>query len=173
MKEKVQAILRLMKVMNVTINDLQLFDDIEATKKFPLEVYYDDQTKSDDLEYYKKGLKRSPVGIVIGNTVFALPGYIDSIRCGDAEEYCQGVLGGGIVGSLPEKEQLEVLKEHIVEYDRIAFYLHHPELGSDDFVCLAVKHQQNSQKRQYYYNFGKGTVIACNGWVPTLPVINL
>ena len=175
MKEKVQAILRLMEVMNITINDLQVFDDsIEATKKFPLEVYYDDQTKSDDLEYYKKGLGRCPVGIVIGNTVFALPAYIDGPRCGYAEKYCQDAsLGRGVIASLPEKEQLEVLKEHIVEYDKIAFYLQHQELGNDDRLCLAIKHPQNSHNRQHYYNFGRGVVMAGNGCVPTLPVINL
>lgn len=47
MKEKVQAVLRLMEVMGVTIKDLQIYDDsIENTKKFPLELYYNDGTRS-------------------------------------------------------------------------------------------------------------------------------
>ena len=173
MKEKVQAILKLMKVVGVTIEDLQVFNDsIESTKKFPLEVYYDDKTKSDDLEYYKKGIGRCPIGIVISNTVFALPSRRHCAKCGNALQYCQDAFGRGIEGSLPEKEQCEMLKEHLIDYDKISLYIEHSRLGNDDHLYLAIKHPENG-KVQYYYDFQREIEIAINSWVPILPVINL
>ena len=71
MKQKVRALLNLMKEMGVTINDLLIYDDsIETTKKFPLEVYFSDQTRSFDVEHYYKGKHRTPEGVIISNTVF-------------------------------------------------------------------------------------------------------
>lgn len=174
MEEKVQAILKLMEVMGVSIDDLKVFNrSIEATKKFPLEVYYDDKTKSDDLEYYKKGLERCPIGIVIGDTVFALPSRINSPKCGEALKYCKEAFGRGIIGSLPIQNQFEMLKEHLTDYDKISFYLEKKRLGDDDLLYLAIEHPNNREHLQYYYDFKREIIASNNSWVPTLPIINL
>ena len=57
--------------MGVTIKDLQIYDDsIENTKKFPLELYYNDGTRSFDVDHPKE-TDSYPIGVIINNTVYA------------------------------------------------------------------------------------------------------
>ena len=65
MKEKVSAILNLMKLMNVKVEDLVIYNgEIERNGKFPLEVFYSDRTRSFDISHYQED-NRHPLGIII------------------------------------------------------------------------------------------------------------
>ena len=177
MKEKVEAIFKLMEVMGVTIEDLQAFNQsIEAAKKFPLEIYYDDKTRSDSLEYYNKRGNRYPIGIVIGKTVFALPFYIDRLSCGYASMHCCSMQGYQGCGVLPTAEQLKSLKAHWDDYNIISVFLKCGRLEDCDYLTgmfLAVFHPDNDASGQYCYDLKKDVVFRYNGITPTLPVINL
>lgn len=173
MKEKVEAILKLMEVMGVSIEDLQVYR-LKTTNKFPLEVYYDDKTKSDDIAYYKEHQNRHPIGIVIGKTVFALPFYIDRLSCGYASMYCRSNFEN--CGALPTVEQVKSLKAHWDDYNFISVFLKSGRLDDCEYLSemlLAVSHPDNSMSRQYYYDLKKDAEFCHNDITPTLPVINL
>lgn len=171
MKQKVRALLNLMKEMGVTINDLVIYDDsIETTGKFPLEVYFSDQTRSFDVEHYYKGKHRTPEGVIIGNTVFALANVAESIECGKAERYCRQAFSRDLTGTLPTEEQVMLLTENLDLYEQISEFLQHGRLGKS---CLAIVDESNSGDWQNYYDMRRGIKSAHNSWTLTLPVINL
>ncbi len=171
MKQKVRALLALMKEIGVTIDDLVMYDDsIETTKKFPLEVYFSDQTRSVDVEHYYKGKHRTPEGVIIGNTVFALANMAESIECGMAERYCHQAFSRGLTGTLPTEEQIALLTENLVLYEQVCVFLRHGRLGKN---CLAIADESNSDGWQNYYDMRRGITGAHNSWTLTLPVINL
>ncbi len=157
--------------MNVTISDLSIYDDsIESTKKFPLEVYFSDKTRSFDVEHYNKGTQRIPLGVIIDNTIYALPGYLEDIDCGKAETYCSSALGYGFTGILPTETQIIALTENLNLYNQISVFLGHGELHK---TSLAIAHTKNGSNWQNYYDMKRGITSAHNSWVNTLPIINL
>ncbi len=171
MNRKVRALLNLMKEMGVTINDLLIYDDsIETTKKFPLEVYFSDQTRSFDVEHYYKGKHRTPEGVIIGNTVFALANRAQSIECGVAERYCNQAFSRDLTGTLPTEEQVALLTENLDLYEQISVFLQQGRLGKNR---LAIADESNSDEWQNYYNMQRGIKCAHNSWTLVLPVINL
>lgn len=172
MKKKVKTILELMEQLGVTIGDLQVYDDsIETTKKFPLEVYFSDRTKSYDVDYYYKSVHRTAVGIMINNTVYALADYAESVECGHSENYCRKAFHNGLIGSLPLSKQIVDLSNNLIAYNRISVFLKHGKLGGESRLAIADK--GNSSRWQAYYNMERGIEAAHNSWTKTLPVINL
>ena len=165
MKEKIQAILRLMEVMGITIKDLQIYDDsIKNTKKFPLELYYNDATRSFDVDY-PKGTYRYPLGVIINNTVYAFIYRIENLGCGETLQHCQDAFERGRNGSLPTQEQLKTLKDHLDEYDKISVFLPNSFYGICDKVRQTVGRSARRERaencfgarvgqRRYYPRFG-------------------
>ena len=173
MKEKVQAVLRLMEVMGVTIKDLQIYDDsIENTKKFPLELYYNDGTRSFDVDH-PKGTDSYPIGVIINNTVYAFIYRIKNVVCGYTLQHCQDAFGRERNGSLPTLEQLKTFKEHLDEYDKISVFFRYGTLDDNAGTRFAIAHPDNSRHLQYYYDLKREVVGADNSWNWTLPVLNL
>lgn len=173
MKEKIQAILRLMEVMGITIKDLQIYDDsIENTKKFPLELYYNDATRSFDVDY-PKGTYRYPLGVIINNTVYAFIYRIENLGCGETLQHCQDAFERGRNGSLPTQEQLKTLKDHLDEYDKISVFFKYGKLMDNAGPSFAIAHPKNSRYLQYSYDLEREVVYSDNGWNWTLPVLNL
>ena len=132
MKEKVAAILNLMKLMNVKVEDLIIYNgQIEQSGKFPLEVFYSDRTRSFDVSHSQES-KRQPLGVIINDVVYALVGYTSNERCYEIphflhsewyydmwEENYQGPLSG----KLPTPEQVDALNSNMIAYNQInAFF---------------------------------------------------
>lgn len=173
--DKVKIILELMEIMDVTINDLHDFKDGKITDKFPFELYFSNRTKSSDVKYAEENTSCTPIGVIINNTVYALPVYVDLLTtCGKAEEYCKTVWRKYCLsGDLPTLEQLKSLKKNLVVYNKISDFLKKGKLGEDLRTRFAVSHSHQLSCRQHCYNLESGTESIEYKCVSTLPVINL
>ncbi len=174
MQNDVKKIWNLMKMTNVTIADLQEYClNLGISEKFPFKIFYTDKTQSDDVDFYQECETCYPVGVVIDNTVYTFPRYVDNRFCGDAETYCQKRMGNNMKGTLPTRKQLEVLQANLEKYENISAFLAYPKLSECFKLCFAIAHSQNSQNTQYMYDFDKGEEIATDSFSLVLPVINL
>lgn len=174
MKKKVKLIFDLMEQLGVSLEDLRIYDDsIEATGKFPLEIYYRDKTRSFDLEYYYDGQDkgRFAFGVIINNTVYALACFVTDIRCGDAERYCQTCMPEGIVCTLPTAEQLAVLCDNLEDYNKISEFMKYGRIGKDG--SYAIAHKGNTSNWQNYYCMDSKKTFANNYCHMAVPIINL
>ena len=171
MNENTITVLELMKRKSATIDDLQASDDsIEATGKFPWEVYFSDKSISCDVEHYCKGEQRIPIGVVIGSTMYALPDYVGREGCGRSKMYCREAFPFGFIGTLPNEYQVMTLTDNLDTYNQIAVFLKHKKLGK---MQLAIAHGDNSSNRQHYYDMKTRVEGYSDDFTPTLPVINL
>ena len=173
--DKVKIILELMEIMDVTINDLHDFKDGKITDRFPFELYFSNRTKSSDVKYAEENTLRTPIGVIINNTVYALPVYVDLLTTyGKAEEYCKTVWQKYFLnGDLPTLEQLKSLKRNLVAYNKISAFLKKGRLGEGLRTRFAISHLHQPSGRQHCYDLESGAEEITNKCVSTLPVINL
>ena len=179
MKEKVSAILNLMKLMNVKVEDLVIYNgEIEQSGKFPLEVFYSDRTRSFDVSHSQES-KRHPLGVIINDIVYALGGYVSNERSCEIPDFLQSQwyydmwvenYQGALSGELPTSEQVDALNSNMMAYNQInAFF--GMSLFERDSVAVSGDEQLNGitlcynlkSKRTY-------TTLSC---AYVLPVHNL
>lgn len=162
-KEKVSAVLNLMKLMNVEVNDLVIYDgSIEQSGKFPLEVFYSDRTHSFEVSHFQEG-KRNPLGVIIGDTIYAVSAYCNQERCLEIETFLrtdwyydrfEKNFQGPLQGSLPTCEQANELSKHIIAYNQInAFF--DLDLFDKEYIAVAGKNNNRNSQLCYYFKTGK------------------
>ena len=162
-KEKVSAVLNLMKLMNVEVNDLIIYDgSIEQSGKFPLEVFYSDRTHSFDVSHSQED-KRHPLGVIIGDTIYAVSAYCNQERCLEIETFLrtdwyydrfEKNFQGPLQGSLPTCEQANELSKHIIAYNQInAFF--DLDLFDKEYIAVAGKNNNRNSQLCYYFKTGK------------------
>ncbi len=171
--QDIQTIFSLMERFGISMEDLILHDQpIEATKKFPLPVYFSDGTRSSDVNHYY-GQNRQPLGVVIGDTLYALH-VSDSIFIDDIQEclYDDDFFKRQYV--LPTKKQLDTLMEHIRDYNKIRLFFGWEALNPQrEAIEIAISDERNCETFQYRYDIQSRDVYGSNGLVHILPVINL
>ena len=90
MQDKVDLIYKMMRYLGLSIDDLIVFDrSIDLTGKFPLEVYFSDKTRSFDVKRAFDSDDRTPIGIIIDNTVFTLGNYHNLLFASEIDDFCK------------------------------------------------------------------------------------
>lgn len=170
MQDKVDLIYKMMRYLGLSIDDLIVFDrSIDLTGKFPLEVYFSDKTRSFDVKHSFDSDDRTPIGIIIDNTVFTLGNYHNLLFASEIDDFCKSLFDNEKV-SLPTVEQAKKLSEHLNEYNKISLFFQNGRLERD---CIAVSSAQSLDFVQSYYNLKDGTVCVTEKCIHTIGVINL
>lgn len=170
MQDKVDLIYKMMRYLGLSIDDLIVFDrSIDLTGKFPLEVYFSDKTRSFDVKYAFDSDVRTPLGVIIDNTVFTLGNYHNLLYATEIDDFCNNLFDNEKT-SLPTVEQAKKLAEHLNEYNKISIFFQHGRLEKD---CIAVSSAQSLDFVQSYYNLKDGTVCVTEKCIHTIGVINL
>jgi len=178
-QEKVSTILNLMKLMNVKVDDLMIYDgSIEQSGKFPLEVFYSDRTHSFDVSHSQED-KRHPLGVIIGDTIYAVSAYCNREQCIEIEMFLrtdwyydmfEKDFQGPLQGSLPTCEQANELSNHMIAYNQInAFF----DFALFDKEYIAVAGMNDSINRQLCYYFKTGKTRQEMSYAYVLPVCRL
>lgn len=179
MKEKVSAILNLMKLMNVRVEDLIIYNgQIEQSGKFPLEVFYSDRTRSFDVSHSQES-KRHPLGVIINNIVYALGGYVSNERSCEIPDFLQSQwyydmwvenYQGALSGELPTSEQVDALNSNMMAYNQINAFFGMP-LFERDSVAISCDEQLKDSTLCYYLKSKQTYKTSSCAYV--LPVHNL
>ncbi len=172
MKEKIKTVKAVMNQLGVTVEDLLQFDDdIDRTGHFPLELYYNDGSKSAYRSYFGNNRSRiTPIGVVIADTVYAFSTYHwHAVKADSCEMKCRKYCNGS--GTLPTTEQLKALYDNIDAYNRIHAYFALSRLRKNGEVAIA--HENNSAELQYTYDHVTGAERTQKDNIFVLPVVNL
>lgn len=126
----IRLIKELMKKLDVSSEELEVYDmDILTSGNLPLEILYDDGTKSSDIrEYiiedydYPIGEKK-PSGVVIEEMLFA---FVTSYDCVDdiledlGEDFFHPLQ---VEANVPSKKEMDILKYNLESYQKTLSYI--------------------------------------------------
>ena len=172
MEEKITTVLQLMKLLDITIEDLNLYFDIKKTKKFPLPVFYSDQSQSASLDYYENNKDKMAVGVIINKTFYAFPNHIKTSQdCESSREICKQAINKGFSCHLPEHSQMEDLADNLKIYNRISEFLGFDILDENSVFAIASSENLGFWQKRFKIKNKKTT--ASNTEVLVLPVMLL
>lgn len=171
-EEKITTVLKLMKLLGITLEDLNLYFDIEKTKKFPLPVFYSDQSQSESLAYYKNSKNKMAVGVIINKTFYAFPNHMKTSQdCEMSLRICKQAINKGFSCRLPEYSQMEDLADNLKSYNRISEFLGYGLL--DENSTFAIASSENGGFWQKRFKIKNKKTTASNTEVLVLPVMLL